>query len=102
MVRQDRIATKRNRIVTSISAYFIHDVEERFALPEPLEVIQKELHSALLPVGRMVGGVRGEQHVLELVEGMAGRQRLNIENIEGRAANALALQCVHQGPLVHY
>src|SRR5258706_11970830 len=84
-----RIAKHTNRIVASltlIAKFLVHDIEQRLAAAEPLEIFDEQPHCTLFPVGRVVGRVRREQHVVELIERMAGGQRLFIEDIEGRAA----------------
>src|SRR6266404_2391559 len=73
--------------VTLVSCIFVDQVLKRFAFREALEVIEEALDGAMPPAGRVVGTVRRKQHVPEPIEGMTGRQRLGVENVERGAAN---------------
>src|SRR5580698_9083800 len=68
-----------------VSKFLVHDVEQRLALPEPLELRDEKPHGIVQPVGRVVGTVRRKQNIFELIEGMALRQGLLIKNIQRRA-----------------
>src|SRR5450432_256619 len=76
----------------SVSPPLVHEIAQRLALTVTLEIIQEELHGALLPVRRMIRGVRREQHIVQTEIWMARRQRLLVEHIQRRAANALLPQ----------
>src|SRR5690349_650101 len=84
------IANNEVRIVASltlIAKFLVHDIEQRLAPPEPLEIFDEQPHCTLFPVGRVIGRVRRKQYVIQPVERMARRQRLFVEDIERRAAN---------------
>src|ERR1700722_10486786 len=60
----------------SISQTHVHNVLQQFALLKPGILVQKEKHRLILPVGRVVGAVRRQQDILQLVQWMSRRQRL--------------------------
>src|SRR5580658_172168 len=82
------LAKARPPMATLIPAPLIHQVAQRLALPVPLEIVQKQLHGALLPIRRMIGGMRRQEYVIQCKVRMARRQRLLIEDIQRRAADA--------------
>src|ERR1017187_4334518 len=76
----------------SIPAALVNHVEQSFAFVETLELVQKELHRAFQPIRRVIGTVWREQHVFQGVEGMTFGQGLGVEDVEGRAADAIGSQ----------
>ena len=51
----------------SIAGLLVDQILERFAAPETCEIIEKAFHAAFQPARRVVGAVRRQQDVSEVV-----------------------------------
>ena len=65
----------------SISQPLVRNVLQRLALFKPAILLKKEAHGLILPIGRVVGAVRRQQNILQLVQRMLRGQRLVIKHI---------------------
>ena len=68
-----------------VAQLLIDDVHQRLARLESFELLDEELHGPIQPIGSVVGAMRGQQYIFQLVKVMAVGQRFVIENIQGGA-----------------
>ena len=72
-------AARRN--VNSIPQLLLYDIHQRHAGAETLELFDKKPHGLFHPVRGVIGAMRRQQHVLQLVERMTIRQWLLVDDI---------------------
>src|SRR5947209_20294146 len=71
----------------SIASFLIHDVQEGVPVQVPPEIFAEQGNGSVHVAWRRAGDVRGNDDVLEIVEGAVGGQRLPLEHIEPCAGN---------------
>src|SRR5580704_1709838 len=97
-----RMSSKTNASApVSVTRMFIHHVQERLAFAEALQVLEKTVQSRLQKSVHAIGRVRRKQHVRQLIERMARRQRFGRENVQRRAANLSRFQRPDQRRLIN-
>ena len=79
-----------------IAELLINDVHQWLTLLESFELRDEELHGSIQPIGCMVGTMRGQQYIFQLVEGMTLGQGFVIENIQGGAFDTLLRKRIYQ------
>ena len=70
---------------------FVDNVLERLAFAKPLEIIHKKVNGHFAQVLGAIGGVRRDQEIVEVPEGMVGRQGFFVEYVESGSANLCLL-----------
>src|ERR1700734_4538501 len=85
-----------------ISQTLLDNILEPLTIREPLILRQKEPHRIIEPVLRVIGAMRRDQHILQLVNGIAGRDRLLLENIKPRAPDSLLTKSANHRRLVDH
>src|SRR5262249_41029075 len=73
--------------VMSVPGMVVHDVLERLALDEAVDVFHEPFHRAFDPARRAIGVVRRDQHVVEVPERRVLGEGLDLEDVEHGGAN---------------
>src|ERR1043166_2097733 len=72
-----------------IAELLLDHILQNLAPVETLELREEETHRLLGPIRRVIGAVRGEQHIIQLIERVSLGQRFLVEDVERGAADAL-------------
>src|SRR5207253_5179704 len=84
----------------SVAGELVDHVLQGLAALVPRQVLEEKLHRPEVRVGVVVGAVGGEEHVLELPEGVVGREGLGLEDVEGGAAEAVVREDIDESRFV--
>src|SRR6266446_2038221 len=74
----------------------VDDVAEGLTREEAAAVVEEDLAAAVVEVGAVTGGVRGDQHVGRGPERVIRGQGLLLEDVEGRARDLAGPERGHQ------
>ena len=90
-----------SQLIGDEAKVFIDPIQKGFTMPEPVEIIEKNLDYRELVTIVITRHVRRNDNVFKIPQGAIGRQRLGFENVERGTRDLLLLQRLHEGGFIN-